>query len=719
MRFKKRGRRATIIISITALLILFGYVFYKIKKHNFLDHQLKDLVKDKTHQLYNINYDSISVNEVGGDLYIKNIYVKGDTARQLEMINNRDTNAAAVIFDIYVPMLKVVDFKTARALLSKQMECREIVISNPQVQVYLFPGQAKPKDSRKQQEELYKQILGNFKLIKADSLSVLNAVVVASDFFTKETKFRTLNTTVNLSQVAIDSTYNQDTSRTLFCKEIAIKSDKVILGDKKNTAEVTQATFDTRSKIVRFSSVSYDAFKNNGFFKTKLEGISIDGIGWTGPVENSDLVIDKAVINKGELETLSDENKEDKEKPKKERRILTGWIKKFALNNLQVNSVNYISRTTDRKKKPFIVKNNRFFIKHINIDRTAAFNGKLISQAKEIELNNDVISVRSGDNLYEYKVAGIKLNTRTKTIRIKSLKVIPQLNEAAFVKKAHYQTDRMDITINGINCQDVDPEKLVKGEFEIGRVNSTNNTIKVFRDLSYPIDSISKQGQQMTYPQQIIHKAGLVIKINKAVFANTYIEYKEKNAISKNSGRVRFSNSYLTFHNISTAKAKKGEKMTVDFKATFIDQVPMTGGFTFSLDQWQKGVFTAEATVSNPVDATILNQLTEPMSLMKVEKGEIKSVRFYMQADTNTSHGTLVMPYENLKISLLKKQGDEYGKKGIVSLLANIIVKNNNKEGDHMRTGKAVSTRNRYRSFFNFIWMTIFKGIKDIGVLKI
>jgi len=699
--------------------MLTGYTFYKIKKHAFLDHQLKDLVKDKTHELYNINYDSISVDEVGGDLYIKNIYIKGDTARQLEMINNRDTNAAAVIFDIYIPMLKVVNFKTARALLAKQLECSEIIISNPSVQVYLFPGQAKPKDSKKQQEELYKQIVGKFKLIKADSVSVLNSVVTTSDFFTKEVKFRTFNTTIGLSHVAIDSTYNQDTSRTLFCKEITITSDKVILGDKKNTAEVTQATFDTRSKIVAFSSFSYDAFKNDGFFKTKLEGISIEGIEWKGPVENSDLIIDKAVINKGELETLDDGNKENKNKPKKESRILTGWIKNFALNSLKVKSVNYISRTTGDKKKPFIVKNNQFSIRHINIDRTSAFNNKLISQAKEIELNNDEISVRSGDNLYEYKVTGIKLNTRTKNINIKSFRVIPQLNEAAFVEKAHYQTDRLDITINNINCTNADPEKLVKGEIDIETLSSSRNIIKDFRDLSYPIDSISKQGQQMTYPQQIIRIPGVVIKINKAIFDNTYIEYKEKNAISKNSGRVRFSNSYITFHNISTGKAKKGEKMTVNFKSNFLDKIPMTGGFTFSLDQWQKGIFTAEASVTNPVDATMLNQLTEPMSLMKVEKGEIKSVKFYMKADTNTSYGTLVMPYENLKISLLKKQGNEYGKKGIISLFANIIVKNNNKEGDNMRTGKVVLTRNRYRSFFNFIWMTIFKGIKDIGVLKI
>ena len=719
MWVKKRGKKIYIIISFIALFVIGGYVFYKVKKHDFLDHQLQKIVKDKTHQLYNIHYDSIYVDEAGGDLYIKNIYIKGDTTLQLQMINNKDSNATSILFDIFVPMLKVVDFKTARALLSKQMECRQVVISDPQVRIYLFPGQGKQEDSKKKQEELYKQILGNFKLIKVDSVSVLNSEVIASDFFTKEVKFHTYKTSVNLNQVAIDSTYNQDRTRTLFCKEIGITADKIMLGDKKNTSEVSHATFDTRSKILAFSSISYDAFKNNGFFKTRLEGISLEGIQWLGPAENSDLLVDKAIINKGELETLRDDSKEKKSKQKKDPKILTGWIRNFALNTLQVKSVTYIARTAATKDKPFIVRNNQFSIKHITIDRASAFNGKLINQAKEIELNNDAISVKSADGLYEYKVAGIKLNTRAKSIVIKSAQVIPLLGEAAFAKKAHYQTDRFDITFRNLRCNNVDAEKLVKGEIDIESISTDGNSIKVFRDLSYPVDSISRQGQQMSYPHQLIHQLGLPMKINKFTIGNTEIEYKEKSLASKNSGKVRFAKTYLTLNNISTLKAKPGEKFSVTFKTNFIDKIPLTGGFKFSLDEWQKGNFTAEATVANVVDAVMLNELAVPMSLMKIEKGKIKSLKFFMKADTNTSHGTLIMPYEDLKISLLKKSGDQYNKKGVMSLFANMVVKNNNKEGDNMRTATVLLTRNKYRTFFYFIWMTIFKAIRDVSVLKI
>jgi len=547
----------------------------------------------------------------------------------------------------------------------------------------------------------------------------MNSEVTASDYFSKETKFHTFNTTVNLSQLAIDSTYNQDTSRTLFCKEIAVGAEKIVLGDKKNTAEIQKATFNTQSKVVAFSSISYDAFKHGGFFKTNLEGILLEGIEWNGPVENSDLIIRKATIDQGELETLSEDTKESKGPAKKEKRILTGWVRRFALTSLQVKAVKYISRTTADKSNPMIIRNNSFVIKNVDIDRTSAFNGQLINGAREIALNSSAISVKSGNNLYEYKATGILLNTRAKTIRVHSFRIAPQLSEDAFVKRAGYQTDRYDILINDLKGDNVDAAGLVEGEINIGNISTRGNSIKVFRDLFYPIDSAAKRSQTMTYPHQLIHKIGIPIKISKFTFADTYIEYKEKNAKSRSSGRVRFSNTYMTVSNISSHKAKPGANMEVNFRSTFLDKIPLTGGFSFSQDKWQKGDFSVHASVANSIDGIILNQLTEPMSLAKLERGTINSVEFSMKADTGTSTGTLRMPYEDLKISLLKKKGDDYVKKGLFSALANLAVKNNNKEGDDMRIGKMVNTRNIYKSFFNFIWMTLFKGLKQVAVIKI
>ena len=205
------------------------------------------------------------------------------------------------------------------------------------------------------------------------------------------------------------------------------------------------------------------------------------------------------------------------------------------------------------------------------------------------------------------------------------------------------------------------------------------------------------------------------------VCSDTYIEYKEKNASSRKSGMVKFSGSELIITNVSNRNTEKskGENLTVAFQSNFLNQIPVRGRFSFSLSEWKKGTFSVTASVSKSFDANILNQLTEPMALMKIEKGSIHSLKFSMTADTNSSKGSLILPYNDLKIAFLKKDGNGDNKKGLLSLLANVLVKNNKQEGPKMRIAEVSFNRNKRRSFFNFIWLTLFAGVRDLVLIKI
>src|SRR4051794_40189414 len=164
---QKRNNRGRAVLLLIALLVsLAAYFGYKKIKQNFLNHQLKQLVRDKSRQLYTINYDSIAVDELRGDVYLKNIIIKGDTSLQKELLASNDSNAAPVLFEMSIPELKVVRFRTASALLSKQLECEEILIYHPNVNVYFYPGKNTHRNNRTSKEEFYKQILGKFSLIK-------------------------------------------------------------------------------------------------------------------------------------------------------------------------------------------------------------------------------------------------------------------------------------------------------------------------------------------------------------------------------------------------------------------------------------------------------------------------------------------------------------------------------------------------------------------------
>jgi hypothetical protein len=160
-------------------------------------------------------------------------------------------------------------------------------------------------------------------------------------------------------------------------------------------------------------------------------------------------------------------------------------------------------------------------------------------------------------------------------------------------------------------------------------------------------------------------------------------------------------------------------KITMDFTSTFLEKIPVSGSFVLYLDNYKKGRFMVDAEINKSFDATILSQLTQPMSMVKIEKGVVNSFRFNIMADTSISQGSLTITYDDIKVTVLKKKGNEYNKKDVLSFLANILVKNKNKAGPGARTANIVLKPDKYRSFFNFIWKSIFTGLRQTLTIKI
>lgn len=692
-------------LIIPVIAIITGvYVFYKIKKQNFLNSGLQTTVENKTDSLYKISNDSIYVDEAKGNLFIKNLHVKGDTARQMQLIRRGDTNAAKLVADIYIPLLKVVGFKTAHALLSKQLVCSEVVINDVKAAIYLFPGQAQHKDVTVQQKELYKKILGSLKLIQADNVIINNSEVVVKNYFTNEVKFTTSHTNIALHDVLIDSTYKQDTSRTLFCKAINADASQVMLGEKNNQAQITGLHFSTAAKVVYVSRFSYDAFKNNGFFKAALQDISVEGIGWKGPIENSSLSIKSIAVKKGVIHTLTHNKKDHSTWNDK---MLTGWIKSFALDKLNIQSFTLTSNMHDKTKKPVVINNNALLLKNIHLDTISRLNENLASNIGEADFTNANLTIVSDDKFYVYKISGLRINTKAKKIWIRQAACVPRFSEEEFARRSKVQRDRYDVSLNNIECTNVDIAKLLQGELHVSTVSTHNSLVKVYRDLSYPSTGGSNLG---AYPQQLLFKLKVPVNINTFTGYNNYVAYKERNAYSDSFGVVSFANSNITITNISNLTPKAGDKSTVTFTTKFLGVLPMQGSFVFDLYQWQKGTFAAEASIAKSFSAGIFNQLTQPMSLIKINSGVFDYISCKLAADNYLATGNVTMTYHDFKISLLKRKGEEIHKKNITSLLANVFIKNKNSEGGNMRVGVINKKRDVKRSFFNFIWVAIFSG---------
>ena len=152
--------------------------------------------------------------------------------------------------------------------------------------------------------------------------------------------------------------------------------------------------------------------------------------------------------------------------------------------------------------------------------------------------------------------------------------------------------------------------------------------------------------------------------------------------------------------------------MKISFETKALAAIPVKGSFTFFLNSTE-GKFTADGHVSS-FDAPFLNEVSVPIGLIRLKAGTIHSLDFSFTGDNLQAGGKLLMKYNDLKVDVLKRdrKSNSIKKKGIKSLLANIIVKNDNPRNGQLLEVNPSYDRDVQRSFFNLIWKTIFTGMK-------
>ena len=124
------------------------------------------------------------------------------------------------------------------------------------------------------------------------------------------------------------------------------------------------------------------------------------------------------------------------------------------------------------------------------------------------------------------------------------------------------------------------------------------------------------------------------------------------------------------------------------------------------------------------MDLKGINSAIRPLSMVKINSGEVKGLTFDIHANRSVATGTLRVLYNDLNVSLLGQDSlfKTLKTKPIQSLYANIfIIKHNNpdKPGDAPRVALINVRRTPDAPFFKFIWQSLLAGLKpEIGLDK-
>jgi hypothetical protein len=268
--------------------------------------------------------------------------------------------------------------------------------------------------------------------------------------------------------------------------------------------------------------------------------------------------------------------------------------------------------------------------------------------------------------------------------------------------------------VPGITIRNIDWWGILhENRFIADNVAVADAVIKIHLDRSLPRPE-SKMGN---FPHQLIAKLPMQTSVGSVRMHNLDLTYEEYNPKSMQTGSLRLNPVNLDIADITNIPARmRKKKQTVVTGTARFKQVPVKARFVFDLINHKTGQFSSSLSMG-PLEGHIVNDIAQPLGLLKVEKGVVKSFHTSMSGDEQQATGKVLLLYNDFKISLYEKEKDENGldKKGVIGFIANaFVIKNDNPSKDNPPRNPTVSfQRDPQAGFFNLVWKTALSGILE------
>jgi len=397
---------------------------------------------------------------------------------------------------------------------------------------------------------------------------------------------------------------------------------------------------------------------------------------------------------------------------------LLGNLLQVKIGNVQVNRANLTVSSMKSNAVIFKGENVSFMLSDLLIDSTTNNDGNRILFSRNVDIGCDKILLPSKNKKYNYDFEKLRYTSKNNSFYIGKIRIIPQFSEEEFARISVFQKDRYDFLMEGITLFNINRENMWHKNLVADSLVIKNSSFKIYHDRTYPDDTVFKIPK---YPEQQLMSLPVPLFIKKIILSNSFIEYKEKNEKSDSSGKVQFYKVHAVIDNVTNMHdyININDKCILFFNAKFLNIAPVNVVLTMFLNNPQEK-FLVEGSL-RAMDARAVNVLAQPMGMARIDKGKINQIHFNFTGTDSLSTGKLTILYNDVKISLLKKdkKKNKYDKKTIRSFVTNIILKNSNPENNkEPRVANVRYDRDMSSSFFNVLWKSIFTGVKESAGAK-
>ena len=496
-----------------------------------------------------------------------------------------------------------------------------------------------------------------------------------------------------------------------------ITFDKVSINPLTGNASLTAVNLVPNTKV--YQKLVLQKKAPNNLYLIELRKLSVKKFHPFKIYFNHKLEIDLLLFDKPHITMINKALIFNENKPPQPEKSPYDYIKDI-FSALHVKTIDFKNASfkyvNNNKTTPDIdtIANINITLKDWLIDSLSAKDKSRFYLLKDayVYLNN--YTYATPDSMYYIKASQFEFSASAKKLNIKEFVLQPRYSEQEFVKVAGYARERYSLQLNNIDLLGVDFLAYVRNrEVLANEMNIANGSLAVFNDNSYPKSGKDRTGK---FPHRLLQKVNIPISLKKISLHQLNISYAELDAKSGQRGRINFNSTSGLITNVTNqAKLKRRNPiMEAELESYLMGQGKLNVGFKFNTVA-PMADFSYKGQLLN-MDGRQLNYLTKPLGMVQIKSCLIRKFGFDIVANEETAEGKVEFIYNDLSLGLMKKHegGERLKRLGLLSLLTNamVIYKDNPSADGKFVVAPISYQRKPTASFFNFIWKTLFEGVK-------
>ncbi|MDQ3535879.1 MAG: hypothetical protein M3421_09680 [Bacteroidota bacterium] len=385
-------------------------------------------------------------------------------------------------------------------------------------------------------------------------------------------------------------------------------------------------------------------------------------------------------------------------------------VKEIRLKDLKLN----YQVIKEDAPPPFIVNNINFRMFNLDIDSASYNDPNKLLYTDDFEFKVSDYTYKLADSLYILKIKELGLSQSKGKIYFDSLEMIPRYQEIKFSKIVGVQTNRIVLKTKRIELDHIDMGALLNFQNLIaGSMFIENTKIDVFRDKRYP-ENLKRRPKML---HQILKNLDFYLKIDTIKLLKADIVYREHGEESTEVGHLAFNNFYASIYGLTNDSLLiKNDKIIADLQAQIYGSNLLKAKLTFDIGH-PNGRYDFTGVLSS-MDLRQFNNFLLPSAHINIENGKLHEATFSVVANDDVAVGKMYFKYDDLKIKVLDKDGENGLKQKITSFVANtFVVKKSNPGGGSLREGNINYTRDKSKSKIHFLGRILLTGVaSSVGI---